>query len=189
MLLDVVKLLHCHRSLGVGVYEVVWCLLSSFDTKSLAYTRLVGAYMVGIGVVKSLHWHRSLGVGLLRCWMLLVELETTWRRDRDDVTALFLQCCVLAANLTSTCLLTNWESRVWLIRGCMVLANLETKMTTKSRRCDCPAATLWCCVLAVNSSLNLLADDFGIDSLTNMLLVLANCTRLTGIEDDERYRS
>ena len=77
MLLDVVKLLHCHRSLGVGVYEVVWCLLSSFDTKSLAYTRLVGAYMVGIGVVKSLHCHRSLGVGLLRCWMLLVELETT----------------------------------------------------------------------------------------------------------------
>jgi len=35
----------------------------------------------------------------------------------------------------------------------------------------------------------LIADDFGIDSLTNTLLVLTIVTVLTGIEDDDRERS
>jgi len=88
--------------------------------ESLAYTHLVGV----LDVVESLHCHRSLGVGVYNVAMLLAELETTWRRDRNDVTALLLRCCVLAANLNWIDLLMTLESIVWLIRSCMVLAEL-----------------------------------------------------------------
>jgi len=98
VLLDVVESLHCHRSLGVGLYDVLCCLLNSILYDSLAYTHLVG-YLIryGVGVTwccwnatlpqKSWSWSATM---LLCC---LLTWKRRWRdRDRCDCFAVML-CC------------------------------------------------------------------------------------------------